>query len=234
MRTDLADDPAVIGIAAALDIHEDLVVGKLHRFWSWADAQLRDGNAPSVTEKWIDRYVDLPGFAHAMQNAGWLTVAEGGISIPNFDRHNGKAAKNRALTANRVRNARSVTNARIGNASSVTDSGNGSFLPICISSSKKKKEETHKRATFAPPTVSEVADFITENSLTVDPAEFVDHYTANGWKIGGKTAMKDWRASVRTWHRRALKEGKGHGPTSGNGHAGPIPADPADYKNSRR
>ena len=31
MRIDIADDPAVIGIASALDITEDEVVGKLHR-----------------------------------------------------------------------------------------------------------------------------------------------------------------------------------------------------------
>jgi hypothetical protein len=219
MRTDLAADPAVIGIASALDIHEDLVVGKLHRFWAWADAQLRDGNAPSVTEKWIDRYVDLPGFTRAMQNVGWLTVNEGGISIPNFDRHNGQTAKTRALTAARVRNARSVTKA----------------LPEKRreEEKKEKKEDVAGQSRFTPPTLAEVAAFIRTNALLVDPAEFVDHYTGNGWKIG-KTSMRDWHATARNWHRRAVKEGNGPASPNGNGHDAPIPADPADYKNSRR
>ena len=222
MRVDLAADPAVIGIGAKLDVHEDLVVGKLHRFWSWADAQLRDGNAPGVTEKWLDRYVDLPGFAKAMQEVGWLSVADEGIFIPNFERHNGKAAKTRALTALRVRNARSVTNVSIRNAGSVTDAHSGPFLPICMNSKKEKKEHIHKRTTFAPPTVAEVAAFIRENSLKVDAEEFTDHYSSNGWKVGGKAVMKDWRASVRTWHRRAVKEGNGQ--ANGKGHDAPIPA----------
>lgn len=30
-----------------------------------------------------------------------------------------------------------------------------------------------------------------------------DHFEANGWKVGGKSAMKDWRAALRNGKRRA-------------------------------
>lgn len=30
-----------------------------------------------------------------------------------------------------------------------------------------------------------------------------DHFEANGWKVGGKAAMKDWRAALRNGQRRA-------------------------------
>jgi len=102
MRCDLADDPAVVGIAGALDIEEDLVVGKLHRLWAWANRQTEDGNAPHVTLSWLDRYISVTGFADAMVNVGWLVVTEGGILIPDFDKHNSKSAKKRAITARRV------------------------------------------------------------------------------------------------------------------------------------
>jgi len=85
MRTDLREDPAVIAIAEALKIEEDLVVGKLHRIWSWASRQLRDGNA-HVTLMYVDRHVECVGFAQAMRNAGWLEVADNGlICFPKFD-----------------------------------------------------------------------------------------------------------------------------------------------------
>lgn len=32
----------------------------------------------------------------------------------------------------------------------------------------------------------------------LEAEKFVDHYTANGWKVG-KNPMKDWRAAVRNW-----------------------------------
>jgi hypothetical protein len=106
MRGDLAEDPAVIGIAGRLGAEEDLIVGKLHRLWAWADRQSRDGHAASVTEVWVDRFVGRDGFASAMQAVGWLAVDATGISFPNFERHNGKTAKTRGLSANRQQSRR--------------------------------------------------------------------------------------------------------------------------------
>ena len=51
-----------------------------------------------------------------------------------------------------------------------------------------------------PPTMEEVADYCRKRGNSVDPSEFIDHYTANGWMVG-KTRMKDWQASVRTWEK---------------------------------
>jgi len=111
MRNDLADDPAVIAIAAELGIEEDHVVGKLHRLWSWADKQTQDGNALGVSFAWIDRYLSASGFASAMERSAWLLLRDGVLSFPNFDRHNSQTAKARALTAKRV--ARHKGNAKL-------------------------------------------------------------------------------------------------------------------------
>jgi len=102
VRLDLRDDPAVAGIARRLGLDEDHVVGKLVRFWSWANRQSTDGNAP-VTLLYIDRHVGAPGFCAAMIAEGWLEVTgEAGVRIPKWDRHNSQGAKQRALTAIRV------------------------------------------------------------------------------------------------------------------------------------
>lgn len=129
MRTDLATDPAVIAIASALGLEEDAVVGKLHRLWSWADQQTEDGNGRGVTETWIDRYIGVSGFALEMHRAGWLTVSNGGVSFPKFEKHNGKTGKARALTANRVSKKRK----RECNAANVTRSSLLSTSSLCIS-----------------------------------------------------------------------------------------------------
>jgi hypothetical protein len=107
MRACLAYDPAVIGIAASLDITEFEVVGILHHLWSWADSQSRDGHAVGVTEKWINRFCQRDGFAAAMQKAGWLEITDAGVSFPNFERHNGETAKARGLAAIRKQKQRS-------------------------------------------------------------------------------------------------------------------------------
>ena len=43
-----------------------------------------------------------------------------------------------------------------------------------------------------------------ERGNGVDPEGWFDFYTSKGWKIG-KNAMKDWKAAVRTWERREVK-----------------------------
>lgn len=106
MRIALADDPAVISMAARLSINEFEVVGMLHHLWGWADTQSRDGHAPGVTNVWIDRYVRHAGFAEVMIAVGWLEIDETGVTFPKFDRHNGETAKTRALAAERKRNQR--------------------------------------------------------------------------------------------------------------------------------
>jgi len=82
----------------------DLTVGKLFRIWRWFDQQTTNGNACGVTTVLLDRIVGVSGFCSAMQSVGWLTITEEGITLPNFDRHNGNTAKNRAQTARRVAN----------------------------------------------------------------------------------------------------------------------------------
>lgn len=61
-------------------------------------------------------------------------------------------------------------------------------------------QRTKTRGRFTPPTVDEVAEYCRSRGNQVDAERFVDHYTANGWKVG-RNAMKDWKAAVRTWEK---------------------------------
>ena len=114
------DKPEVCQIADLADIDPDAVVGKLMRVWGWFDQQTENVNAPSVSKKLLDRAVGVTGFCEHMKSVGWMAEADGVISLPHFERHNGKTAKNRLLTAKRVANhkagnaksnARTVTSA---------------------------------------------------------------------------------------------------------------------------
>jgi hypothetical protein len=60
---------------------------------------------------------------------------------------------------------------------------------------------------FKPPTVDEVAEYVSTRSVKIDPKRFIDHYTANGWKVG-RNSMKDWKAAVRTWEARTTEQPK--------------------------
>lgn len=57
---------------------------------------------------------------------------------------------------------------------------------------------------FEPPLLEEVEDFIKKEGLNVDAETFVDFYDSHGWKVG-QTAIKNWKATAKLWHRRADK-----------------------------
>lgn len=62
-----------------------------------------------------------------------------------------------------------------------------------------------KRNGFQPPSLEEVREYCEERGKGVDPEAWMSHYEANGWKVG-RNAMKDWKAAVRTWEKRAAEE----------------------------
>lgn len=109
----------------------DLTVGKLIRVWRWFDQHTVNGNAQSVTPALLDRLISVTGITQAMANVGWMIVTDDGLVLPNFERHNGKTAKDRVLSAKRQANHKS--NAK-GNAAIVT-----SPLPI----EEKRREDIY-------------------------------------------------------------------------------------------
>lgn len=144
------DKPEVCQIGDLADIDPDAVVGKLMRVWGWFDQQTEDGNAPSVSKKLLDRQVGVIGFCEHMKSVGWMVEADGVISLPHFERHNGKTAKNRLLTAKRVANHKSA-NAK-GNAPIVSGA-----LP---------KEDVEKKE--HPPSAHDAVDPRMPSAMTLD------------------------------------------------------------------
>lgn len=59
-----------------------------------------------------------------------------------------------------------------------------------------------------PPTVEMVREYCNEKGFDFDPQAFVDHYESNGWMVG-KTKMKDWQASCRTWAKSPYRQTRG-------------------------
>ena len=60
--------------------------------------------------------------------------------------------------------------------------------------------EPNTKARFIKPTIQEIETYISEGNYSVDAQIFFDHYESVGW-MRGKTKMKDWKATIRTWNR---------------------------------
>lgn len=104
-------------IARRLGVEEDLVLGKLVRFWSWVRENSDDGVIPLYTAEDIDYEVQMEGFADAMAEAGWLELASAAATVPKYDRHNSAKARSRAANATRMRQKRKDSGGKSEDAS---------------------------------------------------------------------------------------------------------------------
>ena len=46
--------------------------------------------------------------------------------------------------------------------------------------------------------MEELQEYISTREIKIDAQKFLNHYDSVGWKVNNN-AMKDWKASVRTW-----------------------------------
>ena len=51
-----------------------------------------------------------------------------------------------------------------------------------------------------PASAGDVAAFVLDNNLDVDPDAFWNYYEANGWVTKAGTPVRNWKALCRTWH----------------------------------
>jgi hypothetical protein len=190
MRHNLDTDPDVIAIAAFLDSDVLSVIGRLWKLWSWADEHSIGGKI-RASETLIDGLVSLPKFCQALREVGWLSGRHKTITLTNFDRHNSQTAKERALTAHRVaktRNARPLH----------------SEQPTVTRPLPEKRREDKKREEETRPKKEEAVAYGSEIGMSQAEVEsWFDHFESNGWKVGGRTPMKDWKAAMRNGQRRS-------------------------------
>lgn len=52
-----------------------------------------------------------------------------------------------------------------------------------------------------PPTLDMVYQYCEERHNNIDPYYFYDYYESRNWMLG-KTKMKDWQATIRTWEKK--------------------------------
>lgn len=207
MEAATPDKPEVLAIAARMGWDDpDLAVGKLFRVWRWFDQHTTDGNAPGVTSALLDRIAGVSGFAEAMSFAGWLVITNDGLTLPNFSKHCGKTAKERAQTARRVAlhkdsqgaNAK-VTHTPLPEALPREEKRRSTPEAIASGSAcaPKAKRGTVLPDDFEPNDTAHSLAASLGLSVAEELPKFRDYHTHKG------TTGKDWQAGFRTWLTKA-------------------------------
>jgi hypothetical protein len=106
MRVSLLTHPKVIRIGSALKADRLRAVGAIFAVWSVFDQHSEDGRLDGYSAAAMDEAVGCRGITAAMEAVHWLEVDEDGITAVEFDEHNSKSAKRRALDTGRKKSAR--------------------------------------------------------------------------------------------------------------------------------
>lgn len=177
----LPEKPETLAITAKMGWDDpDLTVGKLMRLFRWFDQHTTDGNAVGVTPTLLDRVLGVTGFTECVATVGWIVVTEDGISLANFDKHNGATAKSRAQGAKRAATHR-------GNASSNASSNGGSNADgVTKPSPREEKRREDKDNTPQPPTGGRQR----RSDAGDEPDGFSEFWSAYPRKVGKDAARK--------------------------------------------
>lgn len=71
---------------------------------------------------------------------------------------------------------------------------------------KEKSSAKKERNVFAVPQLAQVQEYFASQKFpSVEAAKFYNYFQSNGWLVGGRTKMKDWKAAARNWMLNAKK-----------------------------
>lgn len=210
MRCNLSSHPKVVKLASRLSVTRVTVIGALHAVWTVADQHATENGLLEMDAESLDVFAETPGFCRELEAVGWLEIGADFVKFPEYHEHNGTTAKTRASAQKRQRKSRrSVTPVTVDRDASVTrEEERREELPPIVPQGTTEAGTRPKQ--LRPPTIQEVADYCAERHNGINPQDFVDHYTACGWRYGSGTGkpLKDWKAAIRTWEARRRNEEK--------------------------
>lgn len=96
---------------------------------------------------------------------------------------------------------------------SFLEKNNGMLDNTTITQKKWREKKDPKTAVIPsavegqiPPDWENVLQFFKEKNATeIDAQKFYNHFQSNGWLVGGKSKMKDWKAAARNWMLNSQK-----------------------------
>ena len=187
--------------------YETVAVGILERLWHATIRDAKDGRigdkyAPDDLAEAVGWHGDESQLVDILVACEWLDLeSDGTLVVHDWMEHAPSFVKACNSAKHRAPHERHSVS---------PPSGPPSGPPSNITKrniTKPNEKKTRKR--FIAPSVLEVSEYCQERKNAVNAEQFVDHYTANGWKQANGNPIKDWKAAVRTWERNNVGNSRG-------------------------
>ena len=193
------------------------------RIWAITAEQRPDGNLEGISAEELAMLIgflgDAPSMLQALLQAGFLDSDP--LRVHNWSEYNGYHAtfKQRATSAAKARWDKVKNAVSSGEESTGEEKRRDKHcLEQCSSihplNGKPEQGELPAIKSPAPKDEARPENVDACRGYAVElkmPAEqgnaFFDFFSSNGWKVGGKAPMKDWRCAMRNWKRNAANFG---------------------------
>ncbi|MQP53301.1 MULTISPECIES: transcriptional regulator [unclassified Flavobacterium] len=91
-------------------------------------------------------------------------------------------------------------------------SGNSNFDEVVVTDLKEEKKLREKKKKIeinktTPSLEDAQIYFLEKNFPEIEAQRFFNYFESNGWLVGGRTKMKDWKAAARNWMLNTKKFG---------------------------
>lgn len=205
MRSDLFTHPKVVRMASALKADTLRTVGGLMSVWCLFDAHSEDGFMDGYSPEVLDNHLRWDGFSAAMISVGWLAYTEGsGLSVPDFDTHNGQSAKRRAQDADRKREVRKASASDADKKRTREEKRREEISPSLRSGDSAASRGSRLPDGWTLP--DDWAVFCKAERPDLVPNEVAERF-ADYWHsaAGAKGRKSDWFATWRNWVRAEKK-----------------------------
>jgi len=195
----LKDHPKVLKLMTLMGWDLDQAIGKLHRFWWWCVDYAEDGDLRKHDSISLAYAISMPSinadkFLHAMIESKWID------NDPYLRVHDWWDYAGRFLQSRYSHSPEKWRSIRLAYAKHTTHN-------ITKPHNITKHNITKRYSAFAKPNFEDLKNYANElNFKNFNPQAFLDYYESKGW-IVGKTPMKNWKASVRTWKRNNFNSG---------------------------
>jgi len=143
---------------------------------------------------------DLHQFDYVLYDPSYNPFRGSLVTIIDMELKSEQIRKTKRQRINKQTSSKQELNKRATSSEQALVPSINNINAINNTNKENKNIATAKNKILVSPTFIEVETYFVESKVTkIEAQKFFNYYESNGWKIGGRTPMKNWKAAANNW-----------------------------------
>ena len=149
---------------------------------------------------------DLHQFDYVLYDPSYNPFRGSLVTIIDMELKSEQIRKTKRQRINKQTSSKQELNKRATSSEQALVPSINNINTINNTNKENKNKSIVKNKIFEAPTFIEVETYFLESKVTIIEAQkFFNYYESNGWKIGCRSPMKNWKAAANNWMLNAEK-----------------------------